>query len=222
VDFTIIDRYDLAETELEQAAFLKPGSAEIRYLLGRVYYTRGVYPLAKGELEAAIRLNPTNMKAYDNLGLTMEALGNNAAALENHQKAIQLNAQQRLGSAWPFVNLASFYNRQSMPDEALVYSQKAIEFDPRADQAYFQMAKAHESRNEWDEAAKALRKAIEISPGSANYHYVLSVVYKKLGKLKESQEAIEAFRKLQFEQGSAVQPPMGRGARHPISPSGPQ
>ena len=39
LDCSIIGRYDLAETELIEAARLKPESAEIHYFLARTYYT---------------------------------------------------------------------------------------------------------------------------------------------------------------------------------------
>ena len=81
LDCSIIGRYDLAETELLEAARLKPESGEIHYFLARTYYTRGVYPLAKAEFQTAIRLNPSSVKAYSNLGITMEALGENPKRL---------------------------------------------------------------------------------------------------------------------------------------------
>ena len=43
---TFVGRYDLAETELQSAARLDPDSSEIHYFLGRVYYTRQVFPMA--------------------------------------------------------------------------------------------------------------------------------------------------------------------------------
>jgi Flp pilus assembly protein TadD len=90
LDCSIIGRDDLAETELVEAARLKPESGEIHYFLARTYYTRGVYPLAKSEFQTAIRLEPSFVKAYSNLGITMEALGDSAEALKNYTKAIQL------------------------------------------------------------------------------------------------------------------------------------
>jgi tetratricopeptide (TPR) repeat protein len=206
LDLTIIDRYDLAETEFRQAALLKPDSAEIHYFFGRVYYTEGNYPLAKKELEEAIRLNPTYMKAYLNLGLTLEGLGNNSAALEKYLKAIELSEQQKLKSEWAYIDLASFYNRQNKPELAQPYCRKAIEANPKSDQAYFQVAKAYQSQRKWNEAADALRKAIEINPQSASLHYVLSYIYRIMEKAKESREQIEIFEKLRGAQDVRVSP----------------
>jgi len=214
LDFTIIDRYDLAEVEFKQAVSSEPDSAEIHYFLGRVYYTSGNYPLARKEFETAVRLNPTYMKAYANLGLALEGLEENSAALDNYMKAIQLDTEQNLNSEWPYIDLASFYGRQGKPQLALNYSRQAIEINPNSAQAYVQVAKACESLKEWGGAAQALEKAIAIEPNSARPHYVLSYVYRMMGKSKESQQEIEAFEKLQKQDTS---PENSTGG--PVSPS---
>jgi tetratricopeptide (TPR) repeat protein len=193
LDCQFVGRYDLAETELREAIREKPDSAEIHYFLGRLYHTRGVYPLAKGELEEAIRLNPSFMKAYDNLGLTMEILGDNNAALKAYTIAMKLDEDQRLLSEWPYVNVSAFYNRQEKPDLALAYARKAAELNPKSDSAYFQMAKAYQSNGEWRECADAAQKAIDLNPKTRDYFYVLGIALRKLGKTKESRAAMDKF-----------------------------
>jgi tetratricopeptide (TPR) repeat protein len=206
LNLTIIERYDLAQTELEQAVRLKPDSAEIHYFLGRVYYTKGLYPQAQKEFAVALQLDPAYMKAYDNLGLTLEALGDNAAALSCFQKAVELSEQHKLNSEWPYINLSSFHNRRNQPEPALSYARKAVELNPKAAPAYFQIAKAYQVRAEWEEAAKALTKAIEINPTTPDFYYVLSNVYKQLGNLKESQRAMATFQRLQQESATNAHP----------------
>src|SRR5439155_11947817 len=133
---------------------------------------------------------------YDNLGLTLEALGDNAAAIDNYFTAIDLMQEKKQRSAWPYINLSSLYNRQNSPEQALEYAEKAIEINPQSDQAYFQIAKALYARGDWKREAEAMQKAIEINPNSSQYHYVLSQVYRKVGKNKESQQEMEIFKRL--------------------------
>jgi tetratricopeptide (TPR) repeat protein len=202
---TLVGRYDLGERELEAAAELKPDSPEIHYLLGRLYYTKGVYPLAKREFESAIRLNPSYMKAHNNLGLTMEILGNNSAALENYTAAAKLDEEQKLNSEWPYVYLSAFYNRQEKPDQALKYSEKALEKNPKSDLAYFQMAKAYRSKRELEKTVDAAQQAIAINPKTPDYHFVLSYALGKLGRSTESQQAMDMFRKLQDQDAARAE-----------------
>jgi superkiller protein 3 len=203
LDLTMLGDYDRAQLELEQAAAQAPDSAEIHYFLGRVYYTKNIFPLARREFEAAIKLDPTYMKAYDNLGLTLEAVGEGDAAVENWKRAIELCEQQGLVSEWPFINLAAYYNRQNDPQQALTYSQKAVEKNPKAAEAYFQMGRAHRSLHQTEQASEALQKAIANNPDNAEYHYVLSLVYRKLGKNAESQAEEAAFRRLKQKESAA-------------------
>jgi tetratricopeptide (TPR) repeat protein len=217
LNLVVTGKYDRALLELEQAARLEPDSAEIRYHLGRIYYTRNVFPLAKREFDAAIKLSPSYMKAYNNLGLTMEAMGEEAAALVLYNKAIDLNERQGLHSPWPYINVATFYNHKNDPGHALDSAQRGLNQDPTADQAFVEMAKAYRTLEQWDQAAEALEKAIEINPGHAESYYILSQVYRKLGRLKESKQAMSNYQKLQPSKDNfLLQQAIGRNLRQPV------
>ena len=196
LDFATLNALDAGEQHLQKAARLRPDSAEIRYFLGRIYYTRGTYPLAKKEFEEALRLDPTYVKAYDNLGLACEALGSNDAAITNYEKAIELSKHQNLSYEWPYVNLSDLYNRQNKPEIALEFSQKACELNQLCAQAFYEKGRALRMLQQWEPAAKALEKAIELNPQNGQYFYVISYVYARLGRRDESRKALDTFRKL--------------------------
>ena len=218
LDCTIVSRFDLAETEFREAARLEPGSAEIHYFLARTYYTRGVYPLAREEFEAAIQRDASYMKAYNNLGLTMEILGDNSTAVKDYTTAIKLDEEQNLKSEWPYVYLGSYYNRREDPANALVYAQKAIEVNPRSDQAYFQLAKAYRIQGEWQKAADAVTKAINFDPQLAEYYYVLSLCQRKLGRQAESKTAMDQFEKLRRESADIAAKLIDQPPQEPLTP----
>jgi tetratricopeptide (TPR) repeat protein len=201
-DFVIIGKYDYAQTELQQAVRLKPDSAEIHYSLGEVYSTRDMFQAAKSEFTAAIQRDSMYAEAYNALGFTEESLGNDSAALEAYQKAILIADQKRFRFEAPYINLGAYYNRLNRPDVALQFAKKAIELNSNSDLAYYQVARAHESRNEWNEAADALQSAISFNPNDAQYYYVLGQVYRKLGKQKESMAALETFQRLKRQEES--------------------
>lgn len=220
LDCSIVGRYDLAELELQEAARLKPDSGEIHYFLARTYYTLGVYPLAKSEFETAIRLDPAAVKAYSNLGITLEALGDNDGALRNYTQAIQLQERDAKDpkSEWPYIYLSAFYNRQQNATEALVYARKAIDINPRADNAYFEMAKSYRTKNELQKSAAAARDAIAIAP-QAQYYYVLAQVLREAGDQKQSAEALARYADLQKHFGGAQSV---RSREEPVIPVEPQ
>ena len=219
LDCSIIGRDDLAETELVEAARLKPESGEIHYFLARTYYTRGVYPLAKSEFQTAIRLEPAFVKAYSNLGITMEALGDSAEALKNYTEAIQLEEQHKHRSEWPYIYLSSFYNRQNNAAQALIYARTAIELNPRSDTASFEIAKAYRTQKQLQKSADAARSAIAINPRVAEYYYVLGLVLRELGNQKESAEALAKYAQLQQPSGNALPEPV---AQEPLTAAEPR
>jgi len=219
LDCSIIGRYDLAETELIEAARLKPNSAEIHYFLARTYYTRGVYPLAKSEFQAAIRLDPSSVKAYSNLGITMEALGDSSEALTNYTRALELNEKQPHRSEWPYIYLASYYNRQKNAARALEHSRKAVDLNPQSDTAYFEMAKAYRTEKELAKSADAARRAITINSQMPDYYYVLGLVLRELGNQKESAEALAKYSQLHQPSADA---PSDQAAQEPLNATEPQ
>jgi tetratricopeptide (TPR) repeat protein len=193
----IIGRYDVARTELEMAAKLKPQWAEVRYDLGKVHSASDNYALAKRELQEAVRLAPDYMEAYEALGFVMEALSDDAAAIEHYKKSAQIAETRKTGFGAPYVSLAALYNRIGKPDIAAGYARQAIAMDANSDSGLFQLGKALDRQQQWPEAASALQRAVDANPNIASYHYVLSGVYRRLGKLPESQRHMETFRQLE-------------------------
>jgi Flp pilus assembly protein TadD len=195
LDLVIIQRQDLAEPELKQAERLDPASAEIHYFLGRHYMEQSNYAPAKGELEAAIRLDPSYMKAYENLGITLDRMGDGPAALTYYLKAVELNEMQSAPSEFPYLDLSRYYHDHSQIDLAESFALKALRRNPGSDQGYFELARNYRARGEWSNAEQALLKAVAINPRAAEYYYLLGLTDQRLGKRQESREAFANYAK---------------------------
>jgi len=219
LDLIMIGKNDEAQIELEQAVRLEPTSAEIHYFLGRIHFSRTSYRLAKNEFEEAIRLDPSYVKAYDNLGLALEGMGEDNAALASFQKAFALMERQGRKSEWPYFDACAMYNRRNEPERAVGYCTTAIQVNPRNDHPFFELARAYIAEEKWEPAAAALQRAIQNSPRYPRYHFVLSVVDRKMGKAAESRKEMETFQKLSGP--GAGQPPQGNGDRSLPEPDEP-
>jgi tetratricopeptide (TPR) repeat protein len=195
-EFCIIGRTDMALREFEEASRLEPNSADAYYNIGRVHAMEDDFPKARVELEKAIQIDPNYMEAYNALGFAMEAVGDDAIALQDYQTAIRLNEERHGKFDAPYVNLSGYYNRRDKLDLALEYSHKALELNPQSDLAYFQIAKTCRAKGDWAGETEALEKAVSIRP-ALQYYYVLGVAYRKLGKIQESQQAFETFQRMQ-------------------------
>lgn len=193
LDLTMILRDDLAEVEFKQAVDLNPNSAENHYFLGRCYMGQSDYQGARRELEAAIRIDPAYMKAYDNLGISMDRLGDRQAALMNLKKAAELDEKSQMPSELPYLDLARFYHDDNDLGDALVLALKAVDRNPRSAEALMELGKIYRDQSRWQDAIDALTKALAVNPHSAESYFLLGVAYRAVGKRDASRKAIESY-----------------------------
>ena len=218
-DLMIIGRFDAAQIEFEQGIHYDPKSAEMHYNLGKLFSMQDNWAPGRKEFEEALRIDPSYVEALDALGLTQEALGDNAGAVASYEKAIALNQARNGKFASAHVNLSAYYNRTGDPVKGLTYARQAIELDPKSDRAWFQKAKAEDSQGHLDDAVDSLAQAITFNPRASSYYYVLSGVLRRQGKTKESKEALEVFTRLDKESNDLEK--MRRSGANP-PPTAPQ
>jgi tetratricopeptide (TPR) repeat protein len=101
--------------------------------------------------------------------------------------------------------MSALSNRTGDRAAALEYARRALAVNPSSDRALFQIGKAYEYQGDLTAAADALKRAIDLNAHSSSYFYVLSGVYRKLGKTEESRKAIEEFSRLDRESNEVEQ-----------------
>jgi tetratricopeptide (TPR) repeat protein len=212
-DLMIIGRFDAAQIEFEQGIRSDPKSAEMHYNLGKLFSMQDNWAPGRKQFEEALRIDPSYVEALDALGMAQEALGDNAGAVASYEKAIALNQARNGKFASAHVNLSAYYNRTSDAAKGLEYARQAIELDPKSDRAWFQKAKADESQGHLNDAVESLTRAISFNTRASSYYYVLAGIYRRLGKMKESQEALEVFTRLDKESNELEK--MRRRVDHP-------
>jgi tetratricopeptide (TPR) repeat protein len=198
-DLMLIGRFDAAQIEFEQGINYSPESAEMHYNLGKLFSMQDNWAPARKQFEEARQIDPNYVENLDALGMALEALGDDAAAVENYQKAIALTEEQNSKFASAHINMSAYYNRTGNPEKAMTFAQKALELDPKSDRAWFQKAKANEGQGRLNDAVDALNRAISFNPRASSYYYVLSGFYRRLGRKEDSQKALEAFMRLDQE-----------------------
>ena len=80
-----------------------------------------------------------------------------------------------------------------------ISAQDALKLDPKSDRAWFQVARAQERQGQLNDAVESLVQAISLNSRASSYYYVLSNVYRRLGKKQESQKAMDMFTQLDRE-----------------------
>ena len=195
----LIGRFDVAQREFEIGEKQDPKSAEMPFNLGRLFSIQDMWVESRRAFERALRIDARYMEAYDGLGFAFEALGDDAAAVTQYQKAMALNQERKGSFASPYVNLSALRLREGAVDTALELARQAVSVNDKADRGWSQLGRARERAGNLEGAVDALARAIGINPRVSSYYYVLANVYRRLGKQQESREAMEMFSKLTRE-----------------------
>jgi tetratricopeptide (TPR) repeat protein len=165
------------------------------YWLGRVDYFERLYPEAVEKLKRVILLDPTSARAYDNLGLAYDMLGQSDEAREALLKAVDLNRKLPSPSAWPPHNLGYLLLRLREPKEAENALRESLKYDPRFATAHYHLGRALEAEDRDNQAIDEYRAAISLDPALIEPLYSLGLVYRRHNRLAEAEAAFAAYKK---------------------------
>ncbi len=191
-----LNRPDWSRDELQRLAEGNPQNPLYLYWLARLDYDAREYTATVSKLRRVIELDPNMMRAYNNLGLGYDALGQFDEAIQNFTRAIELNRRQEHPSAWPPLNLAVSLIRLSRFDEAEARLHEALSYNPKFPQAHYELGMVLEKERKFEEAIAPLQRAIELDPLYPEPHYALGRIYQRQGKREAAQEQMEKFKKL--------------------------
>lgn len=182
-----------AETTLRTAGALAPADDEIPYSLGRIYYQRQRHSQAAQEFRRAIQLNPRSYKAYDNLGLATEALGDVEQALRHYLKAIELAHQDHPDYDVVYANLADLMLKLGEYRKAFDLSAEAAERNPHDARNFFLTGKALVMLKRDHLSLRWFERAIALDPTDPRPRYLLAQAYRRLGRTAEAEREVKAF-----------------------------
>lgn len=201
-----LNRPDWGRNELQRLSESNPQNPLYLYWLAKLDYDARAYTPAISRLRRVIELDPHMMRAYNNLGLCYDSLGQFDEAIQNFTRAIELNRRQEQPSAWPPLNLAVSLISLNRLDEAVARLHEALSYNPKFPQAHYQLGLVLEKQRKFEEAIAPLQRAIELDPLYPEPHYTLGRIYQRLGKRQQAQEQIEKFKELRKEP-SPIQSP---------------
>ncbi|MCS6952777.1 MAG: tetratricopeptide repeat protein [Bryobacterales bacterium] len=194
--YVAVKRRDLARAELAQLNQARPDNALYWYWLARLDYDDQQFQTAAERLRRAIELQPGFVRAHDNLGLCLEALGRFEEAVASYQQAVRLNREQTPASPWPALNLGTLLLKLGRIEEAEPYLREAVRFGPRLAPARLRLGVLLEKRGAVEEAIQELRRAAELDPRSPDPHYALARLYRRQGDAAAAAAALAEFERL--------------------------
>ena len=194
-----LNRPDWGRDELQRLSQGDPQNPLYLYWLAKLDYDARAYTPTINRLRRVIELDPNMMRAYNNLGLCYDSMGQFNEAIQSFTRAIDLNRRQKQPSAWPPLNLAVSLISLNRLDEAIARLHEALSYNPKFPQAHYQLGLVLEKEGKYKEAIVPLQQAIELDPLYPEPHYTLGRIYQRQGKREEAQEQIEKFKKLRQE-----------------------
>lgn len=194
--YMAMKRGDWARPELAALAALQPGNPVPIYWLARIDYDDAKYEDAAAKLRHAIELDPKYARAYDNLGLNLEALGHLDEAGASYRDAMRLNREQPNPSFWPPLNFGTLALKQGHLEEARAALEEALRLSASSSQAHYRMGILCEQEKRNECAVTELQRASQLDPEYADPWWALARVLRRAGRASDADQALAAFQRV--------------------------
>jgi tetratricopeptide (TPR) repeat protein len=196
LNYVLLADYASADHWLTKSVERNPKDSQGWYYLGRAKYNENRFDEALAALKECLKLDPKNVKAEDNLGLSHQALGHTPEAFTAFHNAIAWQAQLLKKNSGPFINMGSLLLEQNKVEEALPYLSEAVEISPEEARSHEQLGKAYSRQNDLEKAQVELERAVSLTPDNGALHFVLGQLYRKRGMNDKA--------KVELERGAAL------------------
>jgi tetratricopeptide (TPR) repeat protein len=180
-DYVLLKDYPDADKWFTKAVEWNPVDALGWYYLGRTKYNENRFEEAIHAFQQCMKLDPKNVKAEDNLGLSYEGLNRTDDAAAAYRTAIAWQAGAAAKDSGPLFDLGNLLVESNRPDEGMPYLLEAARISPQDYRVHRQLGKAYTHLNQLEKARAELEKAAELAPQNAPIHFMLAQVYRRQG-----------------------------------------
>jgi tetratricopeptide (TPR) repeat protein len=195
MSYVALNMHDRAQAELQKLMKEAPSNALYPYWLGRINYDRQLFEAAQPYFDTAVALDPNFMRAHDNRGLCLEALGRIEDALAAYQKAAELN-RRGIASPWPPHNLGRLLRKLGKLDNAGAVLREALQYDPNFSKARYELGVLLEKNGKLPEALTQLERAASLDPEYPAPFYAIGRIAQKRGDRERAAKAFAKFTEL--------------------------
>lgn len=178
-------REDRAIFYLNQAINEEPELDRGYFVLGNLYFNKGLYSEAEKMYLKAIAINRLNGPAYNNLGNLYLKIGKKDEAIEIF-KAGLFTGYSKL-----FNNLAIIFASEKDFKLAEYYLKEGIKKSPDDIELYLNLSVVLSRMDNWQESRLWLEKALELEPENEKVLLNLGIVYIKLNNFKKAFELLQ-------------------------------
>jgi tetratricopeptide (TPR) repeat protein len=159
---------------LERATKGLPGNPDGWALLGYAYRANRQYDEAAEAYGKAVSLAPQNLNYRSAYGLILGQAGDLEKGLTELQKVTSTPGYK---DAAGWANLGWIHRNLDKPVESIAAYQKALELDPKQEQAALGLGWAYQYTKEYDKAIAAYNQAMQIDPKEASADASLGIAW---------------------------------------------
>jgi superkiller protein 3 len=138
--YTAITDWPDALAAYRESLRLDPGDADTWFMLGRAYFLRDDFPGARETFETSLRLNPQQIRGYENLALTLDLMNQAGTADETYRQGIKSAQEHKYSDAQIYVDYGKFLAKHERAAESLRQLREAVRVAPQNPEAHGELA----------------------------------------------------------------------------------
>ena len=195
-DYVLLADYIDADKWFSKVVSWEPKNVEAWYYLGRTKYNENHFEQAIQTFQHTLQLDPKNVKAEDNLGLSYEGLGRNEEAAAAYRTAISWEENAAKKDPGPYLDLGTLLVESGKPADGLPYLLQAAALNANDPKVHNQLGKAYMHLNQLPKAQAELEQAVALAPDNASEHFLLGQIFHKEGKEDKAKQEMARFKAL--------------------------
>ena len=188
MDYILLRDYADADKWLTEAAAWEPANALYWYYLGRTKYNENRFQEAIEAFHKSLKLQPNDIRAEYNLGLSYAGLGQEDEAISAYRTAIDWQKDSAQKSPQPYLDLGVLLAKQGHIDQATLYLEQAVALDPHNPKPHEELGRAYEQLHKLANAESELKTAVSLAPQISPLHFELGRIYQQEGKSPQARE----------------------------------
>jgi superkiller protein 3 len=170
-----------SSTSLSPEAVSRPAATPL-VLRGEQLLSEGKVTEARKVFEEAVSDDPQDARAWLDLGLSREGLGEMASAQTAYRRAVEIDP----AFPDPLNNLGVLLREEGKLDEAITVLERAVAIDPRLAAARFNLALAYEDKGRRDDAEREYLATIEQLPADPVPRINLAMMLLDVGRTEDA------------------------------------
>ncbi|MCP4138217.1 MAG: tetratricopeptide repeat protein [bacterium] len=156
---------------------------------------RGDYYTALNEYEKAIKIHPTFVEAYNNIGEIYSQMGNKDRAISTYMEALKIDKNHKI-----LLNLGVEHYNAGDLNAALSHFHESLAKDPGFMEGNFYAGMIYYDHKNYGEAEKHLRAVINVDSGNLKANYLLSYIYYEWKQYEKTLRCLDNIKDIAEEQ----------------------